>query len=146
MFVSITRLRVRGWRFTPGFLVLALRSARQAKAATGNRAVAILAEAQRTFWTQTIWDDESAMRAFMRGQPHRCAMAKLANWCDEASVVHWTLPHADPVSSKVSWQEAWQRMQAEGRPSAVDHPTPAHANFQIAAPRIGRFSGELRLK
>ena len=142
MFVSITRLRVRGWRFIPAFLVLALRSARQAKAAPGNCAVAILAEARGTFWTQTIWDDESAMRGFMRGQPHRRAMGKLATWCDEASVVHWTQPNADSAS----WPEAWQRMQAVGWPSDVGHPTAAHASFQIVPPRIGRFSSELRLK
>ncbi len=82
------------------------------------------------------------MRVFMRGQPHRRAMGKLANWCDEASVAHWTQASVDPVS----WQEAWRRMRAEGRPSVVDHPTLAHANFQIAAPRIGRFSRQLRLK
>jgi len=142
MFVSITRLHVRGWRFFPAFVVAARRSANQAKAAPGNVAVALLAEARRTFWTRTIWVDESAMRAFMRGEPHRRAMAKLAAWCDEASVVHWT----QATSEAPSWSEAWRRMQAEGRPSPVDHPTPAHTNFHIAAPRPGRFGGELRLK
>jgi hypothetical protein len=142
MLVSITRLRVRGWRFVPAFVVLALRSARQAKAAPGNVAVALLAEARRTFWTRTIWVDESAMRTFMRGEPHRRAMGKLANWCDEASVVHWT----QAAAAAPSWSEAWRRMQAEGRSSSVDYPTPAHANFQIAAPRLGGFGGELRLK
>lgn len=142
MFVSITRLRVRGWRFVPGFLVLALRSARQAKAAPGNRCVAVLAEARRTFWTQTVWDDESAMHGFMRRQPHRRAMGKLAKWCDEASVVHWTQASTDAPS----WIEAWRRMQADGRPSLVDHPAGAHTRFQIAAPRIGRFGKELKLK
>ena len=44
-----------------------------------------------------------------------------------------------------AWDEVWQRMQRDGRASTVNHPTPAHADFQIAAPRIGRFS-ELRLK
>ena len=90
MFVSITRLRVRGWQFMPAFFLLALRSARQAKAAPGNVSVALLAEGRRTFWTRTIWEDAGAMRAFMRGEPHRRAMAKLAAWCDEASVMHWT--------------------------------------------------------
>lgn len=142
MFVSVTRLRVRCWRFVPAFLVLALRSARQAKAAQGNSAVAVLAEAQRTFWTRTLWDDESAMCAFIRGEPHRRAMARLGKWCGEASVVHWTQATADAPS----WIEAWQRMQADGRPSLLDRPSNAHIQFQIAAPRIGRFGRELKLK
>jgi hypothetical protein len=141
MIVSITRLRVRGWRYFPAFVLLALRSAGQARRANGNMAVALLAEARRTFWTRTIWVDESSMRAFMRGQPHRRAMGKLATWCDEASVVHWMQEDADAPS----WSEAWRRMQAEGRASLVDHPTPAHTNFKIVEPRIGRF-GEVRLK
>jgi hypothetical protein len=33
-FVSITRLRVRSWRYLPGFLIQALRTARQAKDAS----------------------------------------------------------------------------------------------------------------
>jgi heme-degrading monooxygenase HmoA len=142
MFVSITRLRVRGWRFGPAFLVLALRSAIQAKRSRGNVAVTVLAEARRTFWTKTVWEDENAMRAFMRGEPHRRAMGKLAKWCNEAMVVHWT----QATSDTPSWNEAWRRMQAHGRPSLVERPTAAHTNFQIAEPRVRRIGSELRLK
>jgi len=141
MLVAITRLRIRSWRVAPAFAVQALRSARQAKAASGNVGVALLAEAHRTFWTLTMWIDENAMRAFMRAGAHRRVMGKLADWCDEAAVVHWT--QEAPIAP--SWEQAWQRLQREGRPSRVDRPTPAHANFQIAAPRVSRF-GELRLK
>ena len=35
-FVSITRLRVRSWRYLPGFLIQSFRAARQAKRATGS--------------------------------------------------------------------------------------------------------------
>jgi hypothetical protein len=141
MFVSVTRLRIRGWRFIPAFAVQALRSAREAKAASGNVAVTLLAEAHRTFWTRTVWTDEAAMRAFMVAPAHRRAMGRLAEWCDEAAVVHWTQDTPEPPS----WENVQQRMQHEGRPSKVSHPTPAHSNFEIAAPRIGRFS-ELRFK
>jgi hypothetical protein len=141
MLVAITRLRIRSWRVAPAFAVQALRSARQAKAAQGNVGVALLAEAHRTFWTRTIWTDDGAMRAFMRAGAHRGVMVKLAEWCDEAAVVHWL--QDTPVAP--SWEQAWQRLQREGRPSQINHPTPAHVDFQIAAPRVSRF-GELRLK
>ena len=71
MFVSVTRLRIRRLWDMPAFAMQALRSALQAKAATGNVSVVLLAEARRTFWTRTIWIEESAMRAFMLGEPHR---------------------------------------------------------------------------
>ena len=141
MFVSITRLRLRSWLFAPAFAVQALRSALQAKGSPGNVGVALLAEAHRTFWTRTIWTDEAAMRTFLRSGVHRRVMTKLADRCDEAAVAHWTAATADAPA----WDEVWQRMQRDGRASTVNHPTPAHADFQIAAPRIGRFS-ELRLK
>ena len=141
MFVSVTRLRIRRLLDMPAFAIQALRSALQAKAATGNVSVVLLAEARRTFWTRTIWIEESTMRAFMLGEPHRRVMSRLAEWCDEAAVVHWTQDTPEPPS----WEDAQQRMQREGRPSRVSHPTPAHRGFEIAAPRIGRF-GELRFR
>jgi heme-degrading monooxygenase HmoA len=141
MFVSITRLRLRSWRFIPAFAGQALRAALQAKASPGNVGVALLAEAHRTFWTRTIWTDEAAMHAFLRSGVHRRVMSKLADWCNEAAVAHWTQAMADAPT----WDEVWQRMQREGRASTVNHPTPAHAGFQIAAPKVGRFSA-LRLK
>lgn len=69
MFVSVTRLRIRRLWDMPAFAVQALRSALQAKNAKGNVSVALLAEARRTFWTRTIWIEESAMRSFMRTAP-----------------------------------------------------------------------------
>jgi Domain of unknown function (DUF3291) len=141
MFVSITRLHIRGWRYMPPFAVQALRSAVQAKSTPGNLGVALLADAHRTFWTRTIWADENAVRVFMRSGPHRHVMSKLPDWCSEAAVVHWVQDNAGAPS----WDDARQRMQREGRPSMVNNPTPAHTNFQIAAPSVSRF-GELILK
>ena len=64
-FVSITRLRVRSWRYVPGFLVDALRSAWQAKTTPANLAVSLLSDRSRVYWTRTVWSDEAAMRSFM---------------------------------------------------------------------------------
>ena len=59
-------------------------------------------------------------------------MAKLVNWCDEASVVHWnqesrTLP---------GWHEAHRRMVTEGRRSKVNHPSSAHEAYKIPPPKV----------
>jgi hypothetical protein len=138
-FISVTRLRVRSWRYLPGFLFDALVSARQAARTQGNLAVMLLRDARNTWWTSTSWDAESSMRSFVLAKPHGAAMRKLLEWCDEAALVHWSQP--DPALP--AWAEAHCRMQAEGRTSKVLHPSPEHLAFRIAAP-VGR--SEVRFK
>src|SRR4029077_2738147 len=80
-FVSITRLRVRSFRYLPVFLIGAFRSARQAKNAPGNLAVSLLSDSNFTFWTRTLWNDERSMRAFLLAGSHRRVMPRLLQWC-----------------------------------------------------------------
>jgi Domain of unknown function (DUF3291) len=141
VFVSLTRLRIRYRRHLPFFVLQSLRSARQARAASGNIAVSLLADQNRTYWTRSLWSDVAAMRAFMLSGVHRSAMRKLAAWCDEASVAHWT----QATAQLPSWEEAHRRMQGEGRRSKVNHPSPEHEAFQIAVPMV-RAGRELRFK
>jgi heme-degrading monooxygenase HmoA len=138
-FVSITRLRVRSWRFLPAFLVQSLRTARQAKAAPGNLAVSLLRDADLAFWTRTLWTDAAAMRAFMFSGVHRRVMPRLLEWCDEAAVAHWTQETVEPPS----WQEAHRRLQQDGRRSKVSHPSVAQQRFEFPAPRT---AGEQTIK
>jgi hypothetical protein len=129
-FVSITRLRVRSWWYLPPFYFQNLRIIRQVKRADGNLAVRLLGDQKRTFWTVTSWSSEAAMKAFMRAQPHGPAMRSLLEWCDEAALVHWTQDGVDLPS----WEEAYQRMQRDGRPSKVNHPSAAHTAHEIPVP------------
>lgn len=128
--VSITRLRVRSWRYLPRFFVDALRAARQAARSDGNLETKLLRDANRVFWTATSWSDERAMKAFMHAPPHGPVMRKLLEWCDEASLVHWTQEDA----AIPSWPEAHARLRREGRTSKVLHPSPAQAAFDVAPP------------
>ena len=132
--MSITRLRVRSWRYLPAFLIRSIRSARQAKCAAGNLAVSVLRDSRRAFWTRTMWSNEAAMRSFMRAGAHRSVMPHLASWCDEAALAHWVLEAAEPPS----WEEAHQRLQQEGRSSRVEHPSEAQRRFDIPVPRTSR--------
>jgi len=141
-FVSITRLRVRSWRFLPGFFVATLRSARQAGRADGNVSASLLREARRTFWTLTVWRDEAAMRSFMMAAPHRGAMRRLLEWCDEASVAHW---EQGSEAGPPSWEEVHRRMREDGRRSKVNHPSAEHTAYEIPAPQVRR-TGELRFR
>jgi Domain of unknown function (DUF3291) len=129
--MSITRLRVRAWRYLPVFSFNALRAARQAKAASGNLAVSLLADANFAFWTRTLWQDEETMRTFMVSGAHRKMMPRLLEWCDEASVAHWNQGSLEIPS----WLEVHRRMQAQGRRSKVNHPSAAQQRFEIPVPR-----------
>ncbi|MGH8553421.1 MAG: DUF3291 domain-containing protein [Methylococcales bacterium] len=118
-----------------------VRAAIQARAASGSLAVWVLREARNTFWTRTVWTNEQAMKAYMSSGIHRQVMRSLAEWCDEASVAQWTQESPEPPS----WEDAHHRMQRDGRPSSVNHPTEAHRNYQIPPPQVRRTGG-LRFK
>ncbi|HTD24373.1 MAG TPA: DUF3291 domain-containing protein [Terriglobales bacterium] len=140
-FVSITRLRIRSWRFLPIFFIQVLRTARQAKSAEGSLAVSMLREAKNTFWTRTVWSSEQAMKAYMLSGVHGRVMRRLMKWCDEAAVIHWTQESAQPPT----WEEAYQKLLETGRPSKVNHPTEAHRLHQIPSPKV-RAKSELLFK
>jgi hypothetical protein len=122
-FVSITRLRVRSWRYLPAFLIHAFSAAWQAKAAPTSIAVSLLRDANRTFWTRTLWNEEAAMRSFMLSGPHRRVMPRLLEWCDEASVVNWMQDSREASragkfrqsSSAVATSRACRRSPRSGR-------------------------------
>jgi len=130
--VSITRLRVRSWRYLVPFLFFALRSSQQAKGSAGNLGISLLRDANLAFWTRTMWTNEEAMKSFMLSGSHRQVMPHLLDWCDEAALVHWT-QESDVAPD---WNEAHQRIQQEGRRSKVRHPSPAHDRYEIPKPTI----------
>ena len=129
--VSITRLRLRSWRFFPGFVFYAVRSKLQAEKAIGNRGVRVMREPGNIFWTATAWESEDAVKKYMTGRPHGQAMRRLLEWCDEAALVRWT----QESTELPDWHEAHRRMQAEGRPSKVNHPSADQRQFRIRAPK-----------
>jgi len=133
--ISLTRLRLRAWSYLPGFVPLALRSARQAERAPGFLAGAVFGEPTRlTFWTMTAWTDEAAMRAYMLSGAHRAAIPRLLDWCDEAAVARWEAAEV----ALPGWPEADRRLREDGRPSKVRHPRAAHASLRHAPPsRVG---------
>jgi len=128
--VSITRLRVRSWKYLVPFLFYALRSYRQARHSQGNLAASLLRDSDRTFWTRTVWATESAMKDFMLAGAHRQVMRRLLEWCNEAALVHWEQEN----DLEPDWHDAQRRLQSEGRPSKVNHPSPAHESFRIRPP------------
>lgn len=66
----------------------------------------------------------------MTSGSHRQAMPKLADWADEASVVHW---YQEDLESP-GWTEGARRMKAEGRAAKLRHPSPHHADLSFPGP------------
>lgn len=131
-FLSITRLRVRSFRYLPLFAVYTLRSLKQIKASTGFLDGSLLPDRKWTFWTMTEWDSRESMRRYITTGAHMAAMPKLLDWCDEASLVHWD----QPGTALPSWTEADRRMRSEGRISKVRNPSPNHTDMSFRAPRL----------
>ncbi len=117
--VAVTRLRIRSVHFVLSFGWYAWRSFRQAKRAPGNLGVKLREAEGFAFWTVTAWQDEAAMSAYRITPPHRHAMPKLLEWCDEALVVHWNQESAELPD----WKTAERRMAESGRLSKVNHPS-----------------------
>lgn len=118
-FVSITRLRLRSPLYLPLFFRHAVPSARQSVTAPGNLVTKTQAQGGTIFWTMTVWEDEASMRRYMTSGPHRKAMPKLAQWCDEASTVHWTQEEVELPA----WEEIQHRMMTQGRLHPVRYPS-----------------------
>jgi hypothetical protein len=138
-FVSVTRLRLRSWRYFPFFLVQAIRPARQAKSAEGVLSLSVLRKVRNTFWTRT-----------MDGQSHEALYAFWTPWAsDETFDGMVRRGRAGPLDSAVartaSWEAAHRRLQESGRLSKVNHPSETRRKNQFPPPRI-QSRRELRFK
>jgi hypothetical protein len=102
----------------------------------------MLINAKNVYWTLTAWDGESAMNQFRTAAAHKAAMPKLLNFCDEASVVHWSQETAELPS----WEESHRRMVMEGRSSKVNHPSPDQLAHQFPPPQPGRLEKILKAR
>ena len=134
--ISVTRLRLRSFRFFLPFLWYALRSQVQARATPGNRGVEVRRHSG-AFWTLTLWDNPSAARSFVNAGAHKKVMPRLMHWCDEASVATWA---GEPERD---WDAIYACMLAEGRLSRVKNPTRAHQEKRYAPMR--RWAPEQRI-
>jgi heme-degrading monooxygenase HmoA len=88
-FVSVTRLKVKSIKYLPAFLSANEASVKQIKSCTGLIAGRELIDKGLTFWTLTMWNDAESMLAFRNSSAHKLAMQKIAEWCNEASYIHW---------------------------------------------------------
>ncbi len=133
VFVSVTRLRIRKWRYLPAFFYYTLLSAWQARRAEGNLGLSIHRDARQVYWTITVWRDEAAMRDFRNHGAHLRAMPKLRDWCDEATYAHWQQESAAPPDLATGYE----RLVREGIVSKVKHPSADHEARRFPRPGGG---------
>ena len=75
--VYVTHLHLRRLRDVPVFFRTSLAIRRQTMRSPGARSLMLRAQPlARRFTTVSWWDDEAAVRAFVRADPHRTAMRR----------------------------------------------------------------------
>ncbi len=140
IFISVTRLRVKSILYLIPFFKANEASVKELKQSSGLIKGKELIDKKLTFWTITIWEDESSMKKFRGCDAHRHAMQHLPNWCDEASYHHWM----QEESEFPTWETISQKLFSEGKLSKVRHPSKAQLANQF--PPIKWNRTERRLK
>jgi heme-degrading monooxygenase HmoA len=128
--IVVTRLRLRDPAFFDEFFAAAVAVMEQAKSSAGNLGADVLADANNVFWTSTAWRERDSMNAFVGNQPHLGTMARLNDWCDEATFVDWE--QSSPALP--DWQTGYVHLIAEGAVSSLTHASEAHETRAFPAP------------
>ena len=120
--LSLTRLRLRSWRFYPGFLVWVMASLFQSLRSHDLLGLVLLRDRAHTFWTLTLWSDREAMQDFRNQGSHGKAMRKLSQWCDESAAAHWLVPDDPCQLSDLHWTDS-VTVRKDDAPAAVQAAT-----------------------
>ena len=130
MILSVTRLRLRSWRFVLSFLRENERVVTQLCAAEGFLGGEVVAKAGLVFWTVSRWTSPRAMARFAHDGAHGAVIPKLAGWCSEASTVTFAVDGERPITPA----EIATRLRERGRVVAVDRPSEAQRRGERARP------------
>jgi heme-degrading monooxygenase HmoA len=120
--IVVTRLRLKDPAFFDEFFASAVAVVEQAQNSEGNLGADVLAEANNTYWTRTVWQGHDLMDAFVGSEPHLHTMSRIDDWCDEATFVEWEQAAAELPD----WQDGYGRLVASGQGPGLTHATEAH--------------------
>lgn len=87
--IVVTRLRLSDPALFDEFFASAVAVTEQAGNSDENLGADVLADANNVFWTRTAWRARGPMQAFAGSEPHLTTMARLDDWCDEATFTDW---------------------------------------------------------
>jgi hypothetical protein len=128
--IVFTGLKLKDRTLFEEFFANAESVAEQASRSPGNFGSDFLADADQVYWTVTAQESRKALDTFVTAEPHRCVMARIDEWCEEASVVDWNQENAELPSR----QEGYWRLIATGRQTRLSDPTDALATPTFPAP------------
>ncbi len=131
--IAVTRLRLRDPSLLDAFFTAAAVVLEQAKNSDGNLGVDALADANDVWWTCTAWQGRESIDAFVTSEPHLATMARLDDWCDEATFVDWE--QTGPILP--TWRTSFERIVADGQVAKLTHASDAHETRAFPAPVEG---------
>ena len=117
--ISATRLRVKSIWYLPKFFLANEASLKELIKTNGFLTGKELIDKKLTFWTLTLWENDSDIKTFRNSIPHRKAMQQLPNWCNEASYTHWT----QEEKLLPDWTTVYNKMMKEGKTTKVRKPS-----------------------
>jgi heme-degrading monooxygenase HmoA len=132
--VVVTRLRLRDPAYFDEFFASAVAVVEQAQRTEGNLGADVLAEANNTYWTRTVWRERASMSAFVGAEPHLTTMNRIDVWCDEATFVDWE----QPSGALPDWHDGYQRLVSDGLATNLEDPSAAHATRHFPAPVVSQ--------
>lgn len=104
MFVSVTRLRLKGKRKLPVFVWHTVKSISQSRKAEGLLYSSFTKEGWDTYWTLTIWENKNSMKEYRNKGSHLKAMKVSRNIADDLESINWE------SDNKPSWDECKERL------------------------------------
>ncbi len=128
--IVVTRLRLRDHGFLDDFFTAAVALLQQAQGSEGILGADALAEANDAWWSCTSWQNHDLMRAYVGTEPHLSTMARLGDWCDEATFVDWEQDSPELPD----WQSGYRHLVADGRSAALAHPSDANESRSFPPP------------
>ena len=128
--IVVTRLRLSDPALFDEFFASAVAVTEQARSSDGNLGADVLADANNVFWTRTAWRARGSMQAFVGSEPHLDTMARLDDWCDEATFADWE--QSSP--SLPDWQAGYARIIADGQVASLTRASDAHQTRAFPAP------------
>jgi len=132
--IVVTRLRLKDPALFDEFFASAVAVTEQAQNSAGNLGADVLADANNTYWTRTVWQGHDLMDAFVGSEPHLQTMSRLDDWCDEATFVAWEQAGAELPD----WQDGYGRLLASGQGPRLTDATTAHRTRDFPAPVVSR--------
>ena len=128
--IVVTRLRLSDPALFDEFFAAAVAVTEQAKNSDGNLGADVLADANNVYWTRTAWRARGPMQAFVGSEPHLATMARIDDWCDEATFIDWE--QGGP--GLPDWQTGYDRLIADGQVASLTHASDAHQTRAFPAP------------